>query len=162
MQALAAFVVLVYSFVLAYVIGLIIQKTIGFRVTNEDEVAGSRHRRSRRRGLRARDRVTRATATEPGGAGRWERPTAPFVVPSPRPCRRRPTMMDGVAVQGVGSGGRPADRSLDLHPDRRMRKPPLPVEPERERRPQDDGDSDADEHPADRVGDPVRAEIACD
>ncbi|ROQ41093.1 ammonium transporter [Frondihabitans sp. PhB188] len=39
-QALAAVVVMVYSFVLAYVIGLIIEKTMGFRVTNEDEVAG--------------------------------------------------------------------------------------------------------------------------
>jgi ammonium transporter, Amt family len=39
-QAIAAFTVLVYSFVLAYVIGFIIQKTIGFRVKNEDELAG--------------------------------------------------------------------------------------------------------------------------
>ncbi|OII27225.1 ammonium transporter [Frigoribacterium sp. MCBA15_019] len=39
-QALAAVVVLVYSFVLAYVIGFAIEKTIGFRVKNEDEVAG--------------------------------------------------------------------------------------------------------------------------
>ena len=31
---------LVYSFVLAYVIGFVIEKTIGFRVKNEDEVAG--------------------------------------------------------------------------------------------------------------------------
>ena len=39
-QAIAAFSVLIYSFVLAYVIGLVIQKTIGFRVKNEDEIAG--------------------------------------------------------------------------------------------------------------------------
>jgi len=39
-QALAAFSVLIYSFVLAFAIGLAIQKTIGFRVKNEDEVAG--------------------------------------------------------------------------------------------------------------------------
>lgn len=39
-QALGAFGVLIYSFVLAFVIGWIIQKTIGFRITNEDEVAG--------------------------------------------------------------------------------------------------------------------------
>ena len=31
---------LVYSFVVACVIGLVIQKTIGFRVNEEDEVAG--------------------------------------------------------------------------------------------------------------------------
>jgi ammonium transporter, Amt family len=39
-QAIAAFSVMIYSFVLAYGIGFIIQKTIGFRVTNEDEIAG--------------------------------------------------------------------------------------------------------------------------
>jgi len=39
-QAVAAFSVLIYSFVLAFVIGLAIEKTIGFRVKNEDEVAG--------------------------------------------------------------------------------------------------------------------------
>jgi len=39
-QAAAAAVVLVYSFVLAFVIGWIIQKTMGFRIKNEDEVAG--------------------------------------------------------------------------------------------------------------------------
>ena len=39
-QAIAAFSVMIYSFVLAYVIGFIIQKTMGFRVTNEDEIAG--------------------------------------------------------------------------------------------------------------------------
>ncbi|MDN3309503.1 ammonium transporter [Microbacterium oryzae] len=39
-QAIAAAAVLVYSFVLAYVIGFAIEKTIGFRVKNEDEVAG--------------------------------------------------------------------------------------------------------------------------
>ncbi|AJM77660.1 ammonium transporter [Rathayibacter toxicus] len=39
-QALAAATVLVHSFVLSYVIGWVIQKTIGFRVKNEDEIAG--------------------------------------------------------------------------------------------------------------------------
>jgi Amt family ammonium transporter len=39
-QAIAAFSVLVYSFVLAFAIAFAIEKTIGFRVKNEDEVAG--------------------------------------------------------------------------------------------------------------------------
>ncbi|GLK18526.1 ammonium transporter [Herbiconiux flava] len=39
-QAGAAAVVLVYSFVMAFIIGWIIQKTMGFRIKNEDEVAG--------------------------------------------------------------------------------------------------------------------------
>jgi Amt family ammonium transporter len=39
-QTIAAVAVLAYSFVLAYVIGFVIEKTIGFRVKNEDEVAG--------------------------------------------------------------------------------------------------------------------------
>ncbi|MDW4572553.1 ammonium transporter [Microbacterium sp. M3] len=39
-QAIAAIAVLVYSFVLAYGIGFVIEKTLGFRVKNEDEVAG--------------------------------------------------------------------------------------------------------------------------
>ncbi|MDF2555782.1 MAG: ammonium transporter [Microbacterium sp.] len=39
-QAIAAFAVLIYSFVLAFVIGFAIEKTIGFRVKNEDEIAG--------------------------------------------------------------------------------------------------------------------------
>src|SRR4051812_3998112 len=39
-QALGAFSVLIYSFVLAYVIGWAIQKTMGFRIKNEDELAG--------------------------------------------------------------------------------------------------------------------------
>ncbi len=39
-QAIAAFAVLIYSFVLAFVIGFAIEKTIGFRVKNEDELAG--------------------------------------------------------------------------------------------------------------------------
>jgi Amt family ammonium transporter len=39
-QAVGAFGVAIYSFVLAYAIGWVIQKTIGFRITNEDEVAG--------------------------------------------------------------------------------------------------------------------------
>ncbi len=39
-QALAAVVVMAYSFALAFAIGWVIQKTMGFRVTNEDEIAG--------------------------------------------------------------------------------------------------------------------------
>lgn len=39
-QAIAAFSVLIYSFVLAFAIGFAIEKTIGFRVKNEDEIAG--------------------------------------------------------------------------------------------------------------------------
>ncbi|MCU1544607.1 MAG: ammonium transporter [Microbacteriaceae bacterium] len=39
-QAIAAFSVLAYSFVLAFVIGLAIEKTMGFRIKNEDELAG--------------------------------------------------------------------------------------------------------------------------
>jgi Amt family ammonium transporter len=39
-QAIAAFTVLIYSFVIAFVIGTIIEKTIGFRIKNEDEIAG--------------------------------------------------------------------------------------------------------------------------
>ncbi|KRA23422.1 ammonia channel protein [Microbacterium sp. Root61] len=40
LQAIAAFGVLIYSFVLAYAIGFAIEKTIGFRIKNEDEIAG--------------------------------------------------------------------------------------------------------------------------
>ena len=39
-QAIAAFSVMIYSFVGAFVIGFIIEKTMGFRVKNEDEIAG--------------------------------------------------------------------------------------------------------------------------
>jgi Amt family ammonium transporter len=39
-QAIAAFAVLIYSFVLAFIIGFAIEKTMGFRVKNEDEIAG--------------------------------------------------------------------------------------------------------------------------
>ncbi|MGN7968203.1 ammonium transporter [Microbacterium sp. 22296] len=39
-QAIAAFTVLIYSFVLAFIIGFAVDKTIGFRVKNEDEIAG--------------------------------------------------------------------------------------------------------------------------
>lgn len=39
-QAIAAFAVMIYSFVVAYVLGFAIEKTIGFRVTEEDEIAG--------------------------------------------------------------------------------------------------------------------------
>ncbi|MEL0320347.1 MAG: ammonia channel protein, partial [Aquiluna sp.] len=39
-QTVAAFGVLIYSFVLALVIGFAIEKTIGFRVKSEEEIAG--------------------------------------------------------------------------------------------------------------------------
>jgi Amt family ammonium transporter len=39
-QLIGAVAVLVYSFVLAFIIGFIIEKTMGFRVKNEDEIAG--------------------------------------------------------------------------------------------------------------------------
>ncbi|MEV7630790.1 ammonium transporter [Microbacterium sp. NPDC089318] len=39
-QVIASGGVMIYSFVVAYVIGFAIEKTIGFRVTREDEVAG--------------------------------------------------------------------------------------------------------------------------
>ena len=39
-QAIAGFSVLVYSFVIAYLLGLAIERTIGFRIKNEDELAG--------------------------------------------------------------------------------------------------------------------------
>ena len=39
-QAIAAVTVLVFSFVLSYIIGTIIEKTMGFRIKNEDELAG--------------------------------------------------------------------------------------------------------------------------
>ncbi|MFK4728472.1 ammonium transporter [Agromyces mediolanus] len=39
-QAIAAFSVLAYSFILTFVIGFAIQKIVGFRVRNEDEIAG--------------------------------------------------------------------------------------------------------------------------
>ena len=39
-QAIAAFGVLIFSFVVALIIGLAIEKTIGFRVKSEDEIAG--------------------------------------------------------------------------------------------------------------------------
>ena len=39
-QVIAVLAVMLYSFVAAWVIGLVIQKTIGFRITSEDELAG--------------------------------------------------------------------------------------------------------------------------
>jgi len=39
-QAIAAASVLVYSFVLAYIIGTLVDKTIGFRISEEEEVSG--------------------------------------------------------------------------------------------------------------------------
>lgn len=39
-QAIAAFSVMIYSFVLSYAIGWVIHKTMGFRINNEDEIAG--------------------------------------------------------------------------------------------------------------------------
>ena len=40
LQVIAALAVLVYSFVVALILGFAIEKTIGFRITNEDELAG--------------------------------------------------------------------------------------------------------------------------
>lgn len=39
-QAIAAIAVLVYSFAGAWIIGMAVEKTVGFRVRSEDEVAG--------------------------------------------------------------------------------------------------------------------------
>jgi Amt family ammonium transporter len=39
-QTIAAFGVLAYSFVIALILGFAIEKTIGFRVKSEDEIAG--------------------------------------------------------------------------------------------------------------------------
>jgi Amt family ammonium transporter len=39
-QAIASIGVLVYSFVVALILGFAIEKTMGFRITNEDEIAG--------------------------------------------------------------------------------------------------------------------------
>ena len=39
-SAVAAFTVLIYSFVVTYILGLIIKKTIGFRVSAESEAEG--------------------------------------------------------------------------------------------------------------------------
>jgi Amt family ammonium transporter len=39
-QVIAAVSVMIYSFVLAFIIGFVIEKTIGFRIKNEDELAG--------------------------------------------------------------------------------------------------------------------------
>jgi Amt family ammonium transporter len=39
-QVVGAFAVLAFSFVVTIVIGLLLQKTIGFRIAEEDEVAG--------------------------------------------------------------------------------------------------------------------------
>lgn len=39
-QAIAAFSVMIFSFVLSYIIGTVIEKTMGFRIKNEDELAG--------------------------------------------------------------------------------------------------------------------------
>jgi Amt family ammonium transporter len=39
-QAVAAGAVMIYSFVMAYIIGMVIKKTIGFRVDEEAEVTG--------------------------------------------------------------------------------------------------------------------------
>ena len=39
-QAIAAFGVMIYSFVVAFIIGFAIEKTVGFRIKEEDEIAG--------------------------------------------------------------------------------------------------------------------------
>jgi Amt family ammonium transporter len=40
LQVVAALSVGIYSFVVAWIIGIAIDKTIGFRIRNEDELAG--------------------------------------------------------------------------------------------------------------------------
>lgn len=40
LQTVSAVAVMAYSFVIAFIVGLAIEKTIGFRVKNEDEIAG--------------------------------------------------------------------------------------------------------------------------
>ena len=40
LQVVAAFGVLIYSFVIAFILGFAIDKTLGFRIKNEDELAG--------------------------------------------------------------------------------------------------------------------------
>ena len=40
LQVVAAFGVLIYSFVIAFILGFAIDKTLGFRIKNEDEIAG--------------------------------------------------------------------------------------------------------------------------
>ncbi len=39
-QAVAVIAVLAYSFVVSYLLGLLVDKTIGFRITEEDELTG--------------------------------------------------------------------------------------------------------------------------
>lgn len=39
-QAFGAFLVLAYSFVVTYILGTVLNKTIGFRIKNEDEISG--------------------------------------------------------------------------------------------------------------------------
>ncbi|WP_278260215.1 hypothetical protein [Nocardioides convexus] len=39
-QAIPAFAIAAYSFIVAFVLGTVIDKTIGFRAKEEDEVAG--------------------------------------------------------------------------------------------------------------------------
>ena len=39
-QAIGAFAVMIYSFVLTYLIGTAVDRLLGFRVTSEDEIAG--------------------------------------------------------------------------------------------------------------------------
>lgn len=39
-QVIAALGVMIYSFVVAFILGFAIEKTVGFRVKNEDEIAG--------------------------------------------------------------------------------------------------------------------------
>ena len=58
-QAVAAGAVMVYSFVVAAILALIINKTIGFRVSEEDEVTGVDETRARRVGLRLLDPARR-------------------------------------------------------------------------------------------------------
>ena len=76
-QAVAAFSVMIYSFVVTLILALIIKKTIGFRVSEEDEVDRHRRDRARRVGVRLLDparrrrfRARRARSPRPRGRRR--------------------------------------------------------------------------------------------
>ena len=71
-QAVGAFAVLIFSFVLTLLIGFILQKTIGFRVSEDEEREGVDSSRARRNRLRSR-RVRRRRARR---VLRWVRATS--------------------------------------------------------------------------------------
>ena len=68
-QAVGAFAVLVYSFILTFLIGFILQKTIGFRVSEEDERRGRRQPPSTRRPVTISARSAPACAASFAPAG---------------------------------------------------------------------------------------------